>query len=29
LREYETRHRGARGVPATWVFYRFEAERVE
>ena len=29
LREYETRHRDAGGVPATWVFYRFEAERVK
>jgi malonyl-CoA O-methyltransferase len=28
LREYETRHRDERGVPATWVFYRFEAERM-
>ncbi len=28
LREYETRHRNERGVPATWVFYRFEAERM-
>jgi hypothetical protein len=29
LREYETRHRDERGVPATWVFYRFEAERMK
>ena len=28
LREYEDRHEDERGVPATWVFYRFEAERV-
>ena len=29
LREYTVRHRDACGVRATWVFYRFEAERVE
>ncbi len=29
LREYEACHRDARGVPATWAFYRFEAERVK
>lgn len=29
LREYEARHRNERGVPATWVFYRFEAERMD
>ena len=29
LREYEARHREERGVPASWEFYRFEAERVE
>ncbi len=26
LREYERRHRTARGVPASWEFYRFEAD---
>ena len=28
LKDYDTRHRDERGVSATWVFYRFEAERV-
>ena len=28
LREYTDRHGAAGGVPATWTFYRFEAERM-
>jgi SAM-dependent methyltransferase len=27
LRDYESRHASADGVPASWVFYRFEAEK--
>lgn len=29
LRDYDTFHRDAHGVRSTWVFYRFEAERVD
>lgn len=29
IREYDARHRGEHGVRSTWVFHRFEAERID